>query len=1098
MIAQRSSDRATDQHLLENFVAESDEDAFAALLQRHGPMVFGVCRRLLREIHDAEDAFQATFFVLARRAESIRKKESLASWLHGVAVRVAGKIRLEAARRSRREQCRPAPTDSVNLGDDLTWRELRAVLDEELDRLPARWRASLVLCYLEGQTQDEAAHRLGWSKSTLRRRLERGRRLLKVRLARRGVTLSAGLVATCLSGPAASAAVPATLTAATIRAGLCFAAGMAVSEVGGARAFALAKSVLGGMALAQTKILALCVVVVAFLAGGSLWAYQALAAKQSENLRAQASPLTPPQKDQTQPQPARADPVDQFGDQLPADAVARLGTIRFRHGASPRALTFAPDGLSLASAGIDGVVHIWETTTGKELLHIENERFPDSLGLGSVFGLAYSSTGKTLAGARINQPPCLWDVATGKKIREFGGERQRASWVVFSPDGKNLAFGGGSADPTVRLCEVDTGNELGRFRGNPPFVAQGAFSADGTALAFIDGKTIHLIDIATGQGREVSTQEAEAGQLSSLARSLDGKTLAVARRGQSLIWLVDIAASKPARTIKLTGRRKEVGPLCFMPDGRTLISAHEDGFVRLWDVANGTMRRQFRAHSYTVIALALSPDGSILATSSNSSADHVVRVWDIATGKPLVHPDGPQQGIARVVVSPDSCRVATASWDDAICLWDAYTGKILRHWNLFGPMAFTADNQALVCGGWEDGKVRVLDLTSGKETRQFPAHEKGIRYLALARDGKTLATAGNDQFIRLWDATSGRPIHDFGGKQTSLVYYLTLSTSGKLAATIHDGHVVRLWDTASAKPLREFVETDLVGHLAFSPDGNLLASTLLGNLGGTPLIRLRETATGKEIRQLRGQGDPLDTIAFSPDGRTLIWGGQHRKELYLWEVATGQLRRKFSGHQGQLSSVAFSPNGQWMASGSSDASVLIWPTAGRHDHQQSLGSAELDKLWTDLASNDAASAYQAICTLTGSARLAAGKIAKHLRPVPRADAKQVADVIRRLDSDQFTVREQAEKELEQLGDSAEPALRQCLAGNPSTEVRRRVEHLVERMDGPEQLRRDRALEVLERTGGPEARRLLQSLASGATDARLTREAKEALERLAGH
>src|SRR5262249_25622866 len=158
-----------------------------------------------------------------------------------------------------------------------------------------------------------------------------------------------------------------------------------------------------------------------------------------------------------------------------------------------------------------------------------------------------------------------------------------------------------------------------------------------------------------------------------------------------------------------------------------------------------------------------------------------------------------------------------------------------------------------VCGGWSDGKVRLLDLTTGKETRQFQAHTDGLRDLSLARDGKTLATAGSDRLMCLWDLTTGRPVHDFGGKQKSFVFRLALSPDAKLVASIHEDHAVRLWETATGKLLREHPEPDCVGSLAFSPDGKLLASTFMGAGGLNPLIRVRDVATGKEIRQLRGE-----------------------------------------------------------------------------------------------------------------------------------------------------------------------------------------------------------------------------------------------------
>src|SRR5262245_28043277 len=176
-----------DAQFLERFASHRDEAAFAALVRRHGPMVLGVCRRVLRHADDAEDAFQATFLVLAQKAATIRKRPALGSWLYGVALRVARK-----ARSGRRPPPGPEglPMTAPDASTALTVAELQSGIDEELGRLPERCRAPLVLCYLQGQTQDEAARQLGWSKATLRRRLGRGRELLRLRLARRGLSLS--------------------------------------------------------------------------------------------------------------------------------------------------------------------------------------------------------------------------------------------------------------------------------------------------------------------------------------------------------------------------------------------------------------------------------------------------------------------------------------------------------------------------------------------------------------------------------------------------------------------------------------------------------------------------------------------------------------------------------------------------------------------------------------------------------------------------------------------------------------------------------------------------------------------------------------------
>ncbi|OAI45957.1 hypothetical protein AYO44_12205 [Planctomycetaceae bacterium SCGC AG-212-F19] len=242
----------TDEQLLERFVSQRDAAAFEELVRRHGPMVMRVCQRALRHAQDAEDAFQATFIVLARKAHVIAKG-STASWLYGVAYRIALQTRDSANKHRAREQAVPdralASPDQKHPG---VTAEDRQALDEELHRLPEKFRAPLVLCYLEGKTTDETADQLGWSRGTVASRLSRARDRLRDRLSRRGVMLGTAAVATLLTHQVATAAVPAALGTATTNAAVAAVAGKAVGAT--AAAGALADSALKAMFWAKMKL----------------------------------------------------------------------------------------------------------------------------------------------------------------------------------------------------------------------------------------------------------------------------------------------------------------------------------------------------------------------------------------------------------------------------------------------------------------------------------------------------------------------------------------------------------------------------------------------------------------------------------------------------------------------------------------------------------------------------------------------------------------------------------------------------------------------------------------------------------------------------
>ncbi len=256
----------TDGELLESYITRRDEGAFEALLSRHGPMVLGVCRRILRNGADADDAFQATFLVLVRRAASIRPREMVSNWLYGVARITALKAKaMNYKRRAKENEAGTLPKPSTAEND---WEKEQSLLDEELGRLPDKYRVPIVLCDLQGKTIKEAARHLNWPQGTVATRLTRGRRLLALRLSKHGLTLSVSALALLISSMAVSASVPASLMAATTKAASLFAAGQAAARVVSAKAAALTEGVLGTMLLSKLKLGTIAVVVTVLLGIG--------------------------------------------------------------------------------------------------------------------------------------------------------------------------------------------------------------------------------------------------------------------------------------------------------------------------------------------------------------------------------------------------------------------------------------------------------------------------------------------------------------------------------------------------------------------------------------------------------------------------------------------------------------------------------------------------------------------------------------------------------------------------------------------------------------------------------------------------------------
>jgi WD40 repeat protein len=776
---------------------------------------------------------------------------------------------------------------------------------------------------------------------------------------------------------------------------------------------------------------------------------------------------------------------DRYGDPLPAHALARLGSVRFRH-PDVKAVAFAPGGELLASGGGDGCVRLWHPGSGKELARLAHPA--------EVTALAFSRDGKLLASACGDLKVSLWDPATGRQVRVMDGSAEEVRRLAFSPDGKvvrGLSWGPSRGLGTLYTWDTATGRRAEDSKGLSGKGLPADLAPDGT-VAVTTSFGVEVWDTAARKaGKPRRGPGVRAEEEAALAFDPHGKVLA-ALQGEDTVHLWDVARGAARRTFDLAQPVSWRRGLALSADGKFLAALSDADAGVIHDTATGHLHTSFRLVG-PAVAMTFSPDSKTLAVAQESG---IVRQIDVATGLDRTPAPGFPSPYARAFM-PDGRSLVLAT-GKAIRIVDALTGRsrrtlVVHRGEVFGPVV-TPDGKTLVSAGTE-ATIRFWDLVTGKERHHIDGDYGFADCLALSPDGKTLASGGWPGVVRLWDMGRGTERARFRAHQGP-VCSLTFSPDGKTLYTAgRNGEAIRAWDVPTRKEVRNWAAHRNYTALALSPDGKLLASS---GPDGKPAIRLWGPATGKERTPARFASAPATSaVTFAPSGKLLASGSEDGTVL-LWDLK-GNLVRRLRGHQDEAYRLAFNRDGSLLASTSSDGTVLVWDMTGRAARPPAPrpNAERLEALWRDLGA-DPVRWLEAHGELVRAGAPAVRFLGKRLPAALRGpDLKRVGRLVRDLDSDEYEVRTRAFAELDKMGQSARPALKKALEGEPSPEVRRRVERLLKKLRrelSPDEVRPLRAVWVLEEVGTPAARRVLKKLAGGPPSS-LSREAKSAQRRL---
>jgi WD40 repeat protein len=526
---------------------------------------------------------------------------------------------------------------------------------------------------------------------------------------------------------------------------------------------------------------------------------------------------------------------------------------------------------------------------------------------------------------------------TGRKLTQAKELEEKQDIALRYPDAKKFLKRSISQDEEQRQWELKAARRRTRLAIGATVVLTLLLIIAVIAVIFaVNQNTLKEEQLKVANSRQLAAQATtlfgnrlDQGLLLSLAARRITDTVEARR---SLIEGLNI---NPALRTYLSGHSSSVKSIAFSPDGKTLASASDDNSVILWDVTNQKQIISLKGHFSSVNSVAFSPDGKTLASASD---DNTIILWDIVTQKAISRLKGHTSSVWSVAFSPDGKLLASASYDNTVILWDISKQKsITTLTNYFvNSVAFSPDGKTLASAGCSnfhnsfciEGEITLWDVISQKSITTFKGHSFSVESIAFSSDGKTLASASDDNTIILWDVLTQKATN-YLTEHSSSVWSVAFSPDGKILASASGDNTIILWDVFTQKQVNKFTgHSSHVNSIAFSPDGNSLASASDDNT-----IILWDITDQKPITIHMNHTSPRLSVVFSPDGKELVSTGCSKftddvfcteGEIIFWDMSSQKPITTLKGHSDSVLSAAFSPDGKILASASADNTIILW------------------------------------------------------------------------------------------------------------------------------------------------------------------------------